>query len=135
MAHYSEEKKELLKRTIQEKVAALVAMVGDPRVVSNGQQLLDCEKSIAALTDAIAGHVVEAVVARSADDKTLVARAKRLVKQSPVRMKRRDERGVTIADRKFDFSGARRAYEETLFTSAQIRASRSRPPSLPSSPH
>jgi hypothetical protein len=96
MAHYSEEKKELLKRTIQEKVAALVAMVDDPCVVSNGQQLLDCEKNIAALTDAIAGHVVEAVVARSADDKTLVAQAKMLVKQSPVRMKRRDERSVTI---------------------------------------
>lgn len=96
MANFSVEKKELLKRTIQEKLGSLLAMVDDPCIVRNAQQLLDCEKNIAAITDEIAGHVVEAVVARSADDETLIEQAKSLVKQSPVRMKRRDDRSVTI---------------------------------------
>ena len=38
------------------------------------------------------------------------------------------------ADRNFNFSWAGWAYKETIFTSAQIRASRSRPFSLPSTP-
>ncbi len=96
MTNFSVEKKEHLKRTIHEKFASLLAMVDDLCVVRNAQQLLDCEKSIAAITDEIAGHVVEAVVARSVDDEKLLAQAKVLVKQSPVRMKRRDERSVTI---------------------------------------
>ena len=96
MANFSAEKKERLKRSIQDKLDSLLAMVDDPCIVRNAQQMLDCEKSIAAITDEIAGHVVEAVVARSADDETLVSQAKALAKQSPVRMKRRDDRSVTI---------------------------------------
>jgi hypothetical protein len=40
--------------------------------------------------------VVEAVVDRSVHDETVGAQAKALVKQAPVRMKRRDARPVTI---------------------------------------
>lgn len=96
MNNLSTEKKELLKRSVQEKVTSLLAMIDDTSTVRNAQQLFDTEKSIAAITDAIAGNVVEAVVARSVSDETLIAEGKALTKQSPVRMKRRDERPVTI---------------------------------------
>jgi hypothetical protein len=96
MNNLSAEKKEQLKASIQEKVASLLAMIDNPRVVRNAQQLLDCEKGIAAITDEIAGNVVDAVVSQAVDEEALVAEAKALVKQSPVRMKRRDEREVTI---------------------------------------
>lgn len=96
MNNLSTEKKQLLKLSIQEKVTSLLAMIDDTSTVRNAQQLLDTEKSIAAITDEIAGNVVEAVVARSVDNEALIADGKGLTKKSPVRMKRRDERGVTI---------------------------------------
>ena len=96
MNNLSTEKKEMLKRSIQEKVTSLLAMIDDTSIVRNAQQLLDTEKCIAAITDEIAGSVVAAVVARSVDDKESIAEGKALAKMSPVRMKRRDERGVTI---------------------------------------
>ena len=96
MNDISSEKKDRLKRVIEQKVARLVAMIEDPVVVRNAQQLRDTEKSIAALTDEIAGCVVEAVVVRSTQDEPLIAQAKSLVKQSPVRMKNRGTRPVQI---------------------------------------
>lgn len=96
MNDISSEKKALLKRTIEQKVAGLMAMIDDSLVVRNAQQLRDTEKSIAAVTDEIAGCVVEAVVARSTQDEALIAEAKALVKQSPIRMKNRGMRPVEI---------------------------------------
>ena len=96
MSDISAEKNELLKRTIQQKIAGLMAMIDDPFVVRNAQQLRDTEKSIAAVTDEIAGCVVEAVVARSTQDESLIAEARTLVKQAPVRMKNRGSRPVQI---------------------------------------
>ncbi len=90
------EKKELLKRSIEQKVIALMAMIDDTSVVRNAKQLLETEKHIAAVTDEIAGCVVEAVVARSVQDETIVAEGKTLAKQSPVRMKNRGIRPVEI---------------------------------------
>jgi hypothetical protein len=91
-----EEKKQLLKRTIEQKVASLMAMIDDTSVVRNAKQLLDTEKNIAAVTDEIAGCVVEAVVGRSVQDESLIAEGKTLAKQSPVRMKNRGIRPVEI---------------------------------------
>ena len=96
MNDISAEKKDFLKRSIQQKIADLMKMIDDPFVVRNAQQLRDTEKSIAAVTDEIAGCVVEAVVARSTQDESLIAEAKALVKQSPVRMKNRGSRPVEI---------------------------------------
>jgi len=96
MSDISAEKKELLKRSIQQKIAGLMAIIDNSFVVRNAQQLRDTEKSIAAVTDEIAGCVVEAVVARSTQDESLIAEAKALVKQSPVRMKNRGLRPVEI---------------------------------------
>jgi len=90
------EKKELLKRSIEQKVASLMAMIDDTSVVRNAKQLFDTEKNIAAVTDEIAGCVVEAVVGRSVQDEALVAEGKTLAKQSPVRMKKRGIRPVEI---------------------------------------
>jgi hypothetical protein len=90
------QKKELLKRAIEEKVASLMRMVDDASVVRNAQQLLDTEKNIAAITDEIAGCVVEAVVTRSVQDEALMAEGKTLAKQSPKRMKNRGKRPVEI---------------------------------------
>jgi len=96
MSDISTEKKDLLKRAIEQKVAQLTSMIDDIAVVRNAQQLRDTEKNIAAITDAIAGSVVEAVVAGSVQDESLIAEAKALVKQSPVRMKKRGMRPVEI---------------------------------------
>jgi hypothetical protein len=96
MNNLSTEKKELLKRCIQEKVASLIAIIDDTSVVRNAQQLLEKEKGIAAITDEIAGSVVSAVVSRSVADEALIAEAKRLAKQSPVRMKNRGARTIEI---------------------------------------
>lgn len=92
----SADKNAALKQIIQQKVAALMAMIDDTAVVRNAQQLHDTEKNIAAITDEIAGHVVEAVVERSVHDDALCAEAKALAKQSPVRMKNRGARTVEI---------------------------------------
>jgi hypothetical protein len=96
MNNFSTEKKELLKRTIEQKVALLMTMLDDASVVRNAQQLLDTEKNIAAITDGIAGCVVEAVVSRSVQDQTLITEGKTLAKQSPARMKNRGVRPVQI---------------------------------------
>lgn len=96
MNNLSAEKKESLKRAIEQKVASLMAMIDDGTVVRNAEQLLTTEKGIAALTDEIAGCVVEAVVARSVQSEELIAQGKSLVKQSPVRMKKRGVRPVEI---------------------------------------
>lgn len=88
--------KEHLRRTIEEKIAGLMAIIDGPLVVRNAQQMSDTEKSIAAVTDEIAGCVIEAVVARSMQDETLTAEAKALAKHSPVRMKNRGMRPVEI---------------------------------------
>jgi hypothetical protein len=90
------EKKQLLKQTIEQKVASLLAIIDDTSVVRNAQQLLDTEKSIAAVTDEIAGCVVEAVVVRSVQDEAIITEGKVLAKQSPVRMKKRGMRPVEI---------------------------------------
>jgi hypothetical protein len=92
----SAEKNAQLKQAIQQKVASLLAMIDDTAVVRNAQQLMDTERNIAAITDEIAGCVVEAVVDRSVHDDSLSAEAKAMVKQSPVRMKRRGSRSVQI---------------------------------------
>jgi hypothetical protein len=96
MNNISTEKKQLLKRAIEQKVADLMAMIDNDLVVRNAQQLRDTEKNIAAITDAIAGNVVEAVVAGSVQEASLIEEAKVLVKQSPVRMKKRGMRPVKI---------------------------------------
>jgi hypothetical protein len=96
MDNASAEKNAALKRSIEQKVSALMAMIDDTSVVRNAQQLMDTEKNIAAITDEIAGCVVEAVVDRSVHDEGLSAEAKAMVKQSPVRMKRRGSRSVQI---------------------------------------
>jgi hypothetical protein len=96
MDNASAEKNAALKRSIEQKVSALMAMIDDTSVVRNAQQLMDTEKNIAAITDEIAGCVVEAVVDRSVHDDALSAEAKVMVKQSPVRMKRRGSRPVQI---------------------------------------
>jgi hypothetical protein len=96
MSSIPAEKNTELKQTIQQKVTALVAMIDDTAVVRNAQQLHDTEKRIAAITDEIAGHVIEAVVDRSVHDDALNAEAKALPKQSPVRMKNKGARPVEI---------------------------------------
>lgn len=96
MGSTSADRNAAIKQMIEQKVAALMAMIDDTAVVRNPQQLHDTEKNIAAITDEIAGHVVEAVVDRSIRDDTLCAEAKALVKQSPVRMKNRGARPVAI---------------------------------------
>lgn len=90
------DKNALLKQAIQKKIKALMAMVDDTSVVRNARELHDTEKNIAAITDEIAGHVIEAVVERSVHDDTLGAEAKALTKQSPVRMKNKGARAVEI---------------------------------------
>ena len=90
------ERKAQLKRAIEEKVTSLLTMLDDTPIVHNAQELYDTEKKIAAMTDEIAGFVVEAVVSDSVHDATLDSEAKRLVKQSPVRMKNRGTREVEI---------------------------------------
>jgi hypothetical protein len=111
---FSAEKKQQIKCAIEQRVASLVAMIDDGSVVRNAQQLMDTEKSIAALTDEIAGCVVEAVVARSVQDDALSAKATALVKQSPVRMKKRDARTVEIQP----FRGNPFTIETTYYTKA-----------------
>lgn len=96
MNNLSMEKKQLLKHTIEQKVASLMAMIDDESVVRNAAQLLDTEKSIAAVTDEIAGCVVESVVARSVHDEAIITEGRVLAKQSPVRMKKRGMRPVEI---------------------------------------
>jgi hypothetical protein len=88
--------KSLIKRSIEEKIASLMAIIDGTAIVKNAQELLDTEKRIAAITDEIAGCVVKTVVARSVADDTLIADANALVKQSPVRMKKRGMRPVQI---------------------------------------
>jgi hypothetical protein len=90
------EKKAQLKRTIEKKFASLLTMLDNTPIVHNAQELYDTEKKIAALTDEIAGFVVEAVVSDSVNDATLDSEAKKLAKQSPVRMKNRGAREVEI---------------------------------------
>jgi hypothetical protein len=85
-----------IKRSIEEKLASLMAIIDGTTIVKNARELLDIEKNIAAITDEIAGCVVKTVVARSVQDNTLIAEAKALVKQSPVRMKKRGMRPVQI---------------------------------------
>jgi hypothetical protein len=92
----STEKNAQIKRALEQKVASLVAMIDDGVVARNAAQLMDTEKRIAAITDQIAGCVVEAVVDRSVHDVGVVAQAKALVKQAPVRMKRRNTRAIEI---------------------------------------
>lgn len=96
MSNSPADKNAQLKQQIQRKVAALTAMIDNATVVRNARQLHDTEKSIAAVTDEIAGHVIEAVVDRSVHDDALCAEARALVKQPPVRMKNKGTRGVTI---------------------------------------
>jgi hypothetical protein len=120
MGSISAEKKELLKRTIEQKVADLMAMIDDSSVVRNAQQLRDTEKSIAAVTDAIAGSVVEAVVARSVHDESLIAEAKTLVSQSPIRMKKRGIRPVEIQP----YRGSPFTIEATYYAKAGQSAKR-----------
>jgi hypothetical protein len=86
------ERKTQLKRVFEEKVALLRTMLDDTPIVHNAQELYDTEKKIAAMTDEIAGFVVEAVVS----DTQLDSEAKLLAKQSPVRMKNRGAREVEI---------------------------------------
>ena len=76
MNNLSAEKKQLLKQTIEQKFASLMAIIDDTSVVRNAQQLLDTEKSIAAVTDEIAGCVVEAVVARAVQDEAIITEGK-----------------------------------------------------------
>jgi hypothetical protein len=95
MDNASRDRKDRIKQAVQEKVATLMAMI-DASVARNPQQLYDTERDIAAITDEIAGHVVEAVVDRSVRDETVEAEAKALMKQAPDRMKRRCTREVTI---------------------------------------
>lgn len=85
-----------IKRSIEEKLASLMAIIDGTTTVKNAQELLDAEKRIAAITDEIAGCVVKTIVARSVQDDTLIAEAKVLAKQSPVRMKKRGMRPVQI---------------------------------------
>ena len=96
MNDLSKERKECIKRAIKQKVADLLAMVDDTAVVRNAQQLFDTEKKFAAITDAIAGHVTEAIVDRSVHDEDLREEGKILVKKAPLRMKKRGERSVEI---------------------------------------
>jgi len=84
------------KHSITEKLSSLMAIIDGTTIVKNAQELLDIEKRIAAITDEIAGCVVKTVVARSVQDETLITEAKALVKQSPVRMKKRGMRPVQI---------------------------------------
>ena len=90
------EKKELVKRAIEQKLNALMAIIDGTTTVKNARELLDAEKSIAAITDEIAGCVIETIVARSVQNDELIAEGKALVKQSPVRMKKRGMRPVAI---------------------------------------
>jgi hypothetical protein len=90
------EKKARLKQAIEEKVASLLTMLDDTPIVHNAQELYDTEKKIAAMTDEIAGFVVEAVVSDSVNDAELDSEAKKLAKQSLVRMKNRGAREVRI---------------------------------------
>jgi len=96
MSNVPAERKAQLKRAIEEKVASLLTMLDDTPIVHNAKELYDTEKKIAAMTDEIAGFVVEAVVSDSVNDATLDSEAKKLAKQSPVRMKNRGARGVQI---------------------------------------
>jgi hypothetical protein len=90
------ERKAQIKRAIEEKVASLLAMLDNTPIAHNAKELYDTEKKIAAMTDEIAGFVVEAVVSDSVSDAALDSEAKKLVKQSPVRMKNRGARDVEI---------------------------------------
>jgi hypothetical protein len=85
-----------IKRSIEEKLSSLMAIIDGTTTVKNARELLDTEKCIAAITDEIAGCVIETVVARSVQDDELIAEGKALVKQSPVRMKKRGMRPVAI---------------------------------------
>lgn len=87
---------ERIKHAIDLKVAELKKVVDDSSVVCTAQQLHNTEKSIATLTDVIAGYVTEAVVARSVENEDLKKQSKILVKQSPVRMKNKGVRPVKI---------------------------------------
>jgi hypothetical protein len=90
------EKKALTKRYIEEKLSSLIAIIDGATVVKNARELLDTEKRIAAITDEIAGCVIESVVARSVQNDEFIAEGKALVKRSPVRMKNRGMRPVAI---------------------------------------
>jgi hypothetical protein len=96
MSNVPAERKAQLKQAIEEKVASLLTMLDDTPIVHNAQELYDTEKKIAAMTDEIAGFVVEAVVSDSVHDAALDSEAKKLAKLSPVRMKNRGVREVEI---------------------------------------
>jgi hypothetical protein len=96
MSNVPAERKAQLKRAIEEKVASLLTMLDDTPIAHNAQELYDTEKKIAAMTDEIAGYVVEAVVSDSVHDAGLDSEAKKLAKQSPERMKNRGMRSVEI---------------------------------------
>jgi hypothetical protein len=85
-----------IKRSIEEKLSSLMAIIDGTMTVKNARELLDTEKHIAAITDEIAGCVVESVVVRSVQDDELIAEATALVRKSPVRMKNRGMRPVQI---------------------------------------
>jgi len=91
-----EERKQRVKRSIEQKMASLMAKIDDSSLVANAQQLHDTEKDIAAITDEIAGCVIETIVARSIQEQNLIAEGKALAKQAPVRMKNRGLRPVEI---------------------------------------
>jgi hypothetical protein len=90
------ERKAQLKRAIEEKVASLLAMIDNTPIAHNAKELYETEKEIASITDEIAGFVAEAVVSDSISDAALDSEAKKLVKQSTVRMKNRGVREVEI---------------------------------------
>lgn len=86
-----------MKQALRAELELLLKMVDNGCVVRSAEELRKAEVDIVARTDAIAGNLIEAIVARSIQDETVVTEEGRnLAKSGPRRMKNHGKRDVVI---------------------------------------
>lgn len=88
--------REYLKRRSLERIEKLLNRLDEAGAVRTPEDLRKTELEIVAVTDAMAGEIIQAVVARSVHDRELADQGRILAKKSVSRLKNHGRRKVTV---------------------------------------